>query len=258
VPIYDAGREGAYHYIAMGFIEGRTLSETLEASALGFTVAARLVTELAEALAYAHSLGIVHRDVKPSNILLDRHGLAHLIDFGLAHRREMVWDTSRSGLIVGTPAYLAPEQAPGKEGVPQPANDQYSLGAVLFELLCSRPPFLGPPLSVLVSVLQEEPPRPTTLNPDVPPGLEAICLKTLAKRPDDRYDSCQALAEDLQRWLRGERTHAEALSAAKPEPVTQWPRRRWYNEARKFAASILTVLVSFVLMTTVYRQAPVI
>jgi serine/threonine protein kinase len=254
VPIYDAGREGAYHYIAMAFIEGRTLSETLQGTALDFVGAARVISELAEALAYAHSLGIVHRDVKPSNVLLDRHGMAHLIDFGLAHRREMVWDMSRSALIVGTPAYLAPEQAPGKEDVPQPASDQYSLGAVLFELLCGRPPFTGPPLRVLVSALQEEPPRPRTLNPDVPPGLEAICLKTLAKRPEARYESCQALADDLHRWLHGEHPLAEARPRTEPAPQPPRPRPRWFRQIRNSAASILTVLVSFALMMTVYGQ----
>jgi serine/threonine protein kinase len=247
VPIYDAGCEGSYHYISMGFIEGPTLAESLADGPLDFRTAARIAEELAEALAYAHGLGIVHRDVKPSNIVLDAHGAAHLIDFGLAHRRELEWEMSQTGVIRGTPAYLAPEQARGDDAVPHPANDQYSLGAVLYELLCGRPPFLGRPMLVLVAALQDEPARPRTLNPGVPDALEAICLKTLAKRPEDRYASCQALAEDLQRWLQGEAPFALALAgtsapvgAAAP-PVPGW-RPRWLRQIRKYASTVATVL----------------
>jgi serine/threonine-protein kinase len=142
---------------------------------------------------------------------------------------------NRAGAIRGTPAYLAPEQARGNDAAPEPFNDQYSLGAVLYELLCGRPPFSGPPLKVLVSAVQLDPPRPRDLNPEVPPGLEAICLKTLAKRPEDRYASCQSLAEDLQRWLRGEPAQSE------PPRSRRWALRS-YQHMRRFAATILTVL----------------
>ena len=182
-PIYDAGRDGGYHYISMAYIRGRTLTEALAEEPLGFPAAARIVFALAEALDHAHGQGIVHRDVKPSNIVLDEHGSPHLIDFGLAHRPDLEADLDPSGRIRGTPAYLAPEQARGGDALPEPANDQYSLGVVLYELLCGRPPFTGPPLLVLVSALQYEPPHPRALNPSVPPELEAICLKTLAKAP---------------------------------------------------------------------------
>jgi len=240
VPIYDAGREGEYHYIAMAFIEGRTLAEAVSDKPFDSRNSARIISEIAEALAYAHGLGIVHRDVKPSNIVLDARGVAHLIDFGLAYRPGLVGEINRAGAIRGTPAYLAPEQARGNDDLPQPSNDQYSLGVVLYELLCGRPPFSGPPLLVLVSALQHDPPRPRDLNPGVPPGLEAICLKTLAKRPEDRYPSCQSLAEDLQRWLRGE------------PPLANQPRSRgwavgWLQPMRQFAATILAVLTVILL-----------
>jgi serine/threonine protein kinase len=232
VPIYDAGCEGAYHYIAMAFIEGRTLAEAISDRPLDFEHAARIVAAIAEALDYAHGMGIVHRDVKPSNIVLGSVGVAHLIDFGLAHRPEKEADGGRAGTIRGTPAYLAPEQGRGDDAIPQPSNDQYSLGAVLYELLCGRPPFVGPPLAVLISALQHEPPPPRTLNPDVPPVLEAVCLKTLAKRPEDRYPSCRELAEDLQGWLRGE------PSAADHPPLRDraW---RWFGQVRESAAAFL-------------------
>jgi serine/threonine protein kinase len=242
VPIYDAGREGEYHYIAMEFIEGRTLAEALLDGPTDVRQAATIIADLAEALAYAHGNGVVHRDIKPSNIVLDARGVAHLIDFGLAHRRGMADDPTRAGAIQGTPAYLAPEQAKGNDAVPHPSNDQYSLGVVLYELLCGQTPFSGPPLLVLVSTLQAEPPRPRTLNPDVPPGLEAICLKTLAKSPEDRYPSCQSLADDVRRWLRGEPTLVNP-----PEPRARGWSLRWVRQIREVAATFLAMLVLFVM-----------
>jgi serine/threonine protein kinase len=234
VPIYDAGCEGAYDYIAMAFIEGRTLADAIAADRLDFRHATRVVAEVAEALDYAHGMGIVHRDVKPSNIVLDARGEAHLIDFGLAHRPENGESTSRAcaGTIRGTPAYLAPEQARGDDDVPRPSNDQYSLGVVLYELLCGRPPFVGPPLAVLISALQHEPPAPVGLNPAIPPDLEAICLRALSKRPEDRYPSCGELSEELRFWLRD----ASSSSAQSP------PRRRarrWLGQVRDLAAAFL-------------------
>jgi serine/threonine protein kinase len=245
VPIYDAGREGKYHYISMGFIKGRTLAESRVTCAIDFAGAARIVVQIAEALTYAHGLGVVHRDIKPSNIVLDDRGDAHLIDFGLAHRGERVETMSPGGLVRGTPAYLAPEQARGVEEVPQPANDQYSLGVVLYELLCGRPPFQGPPLAVLVSALRHEPPRPATLNPAVPAALEAICLRALAKRPEDRYPSCQALADDLQRWLRTQQEASASAPASGPRP--QGRASRWARQARRIVATFVTIAVSITL-----------
>jgi serine/threonine protein kinase len=218
----------------MAYIPGRTLAEALVEGPFGYAAAARIACTLAEALDHAHGLGIVHRDVKPSNIVLDERGLPHLIDFGLAHRPDRETDFDGSGLIRGTPAYLAPEQARGNDARPEPANDQYGLGAILYELICGRPPFTGPRLAVLVSVLRDDPPRPSTLNPNVPSELEAICLKTLAKRPEDRYPSCKLLAEDLQRWLRGEPTRA-----GQKRPQNR--RLGWLRQLRGVAATLATV-----------------
>jgi serine/threonine protein kinase len=176
--------------------------------------------------------------------VLDQHGSPHLIDFGLAHRPDGETDLGSSGLIRGTPAYLAPEQARGNDALPEPANDQYSLGAVFYELICGRPPFTGPRLAVLVSILREDPPRPGTLNPNVPLELESICLKTLAKRPEDRYPSCKLLAEDLQRWLRGEPTRA---AQTRPERG----RHGWFRRLRGAAATLLTASIAILLILAV-------
>jgi serine/threonine protein kinase len=188
----------------MALIEGRTLADRLAEDPLCLHRATEIVAELAEALAYAHSQGIVHRDVKPANIRLDHQGAVYLMDFGIAYRPDSDEVPVPPGTILGTPAYVAPEQARGGQLDVLPASDQYSLGAVFYELLCGRPPFCGPLSYVLFHVIHQDPPSPRALAPKVPRPLAAICLKTLAKRPEDRYTDCQALADDLRRWLHGE------------------------------------------------------
>jgi serine/threonine protein kinase len=216
VPLLESGRDGVHHYISSAYIAGQSLDQALEAGPVSPGEAARIAFDLADALAYVHTRGIIHRDVKPANILLDPNGAPHLVDFGLAHRREVAGPLMSSDEIVGTPAYMAPEQARGGPVVPIPANDQYSLGVVLFELLCGRPPFSGPPSLVLLQAVSEEPALPRSLRPGVPKELEAICLKALAKRPEDRFHSCRALAEHLNRWLRS-KTFAPSFRWTDPE-----------------------------------------
>ena len=186
----------------MALIEGRSLDERLDEGPLAPGDAAAVAAELAEALAYAHALGVVHRDVKPANVRIDHRGDVYLMDFGIAYRPDSNELPLPPGTILGTPAYVAPEQAEGGRTDPLPASDQYSLGAVFYELLCGRPPFVGPPSYVLFHAIHREPPSPRTVEPKVPRALAAVCLKALAKRPDRRYPDCQALADDLRRWLR--------------------------------------------------------
>jgi tRNA A-37 threonylcarbamoyl transferase component Bud32 len=204
VPVYEAGRAGDQHYIAMALIEGCSLAERLVEGLLSIRRAVEIVAELAEALAYAHAQGVVHRDVKPANVRVDTRGDVYLMDFGIAYRPDSDELPLPPGTILGTPAYVAPEQAKGGQASVLPASDQYSLGAVFFELLCGRPPFCGPPSYVLFHAIHHDPPSPRSIAPKVPRSLDAICLKALAKWPERRYVDCQHFADDLRRWLRGD------------------------------------------------------
>jgi serine/threonine-protein kinase len=188
----------------MALIEGRSLAEQLSSRPIGLERATEIIAELAEALAYAHSQGVVHRDVKPANIRLDDDGAVYLMDFGIAYRPDSGEIPLPPGMILGTPAYVAPEQAQGGQSAVLPASDQYSLGVVFYELLCGQPPFCGPPSYVLFHTIHHKPPSPQSVVPKLPRALASVCLKALAKRPEDRYADCQHFADDLRRWLRGE------------------------------------------------------
>jgi serine/threonine protein kinase len=217
VPVYEAGRAGDRHYIAMALIEGHNLAEQSARGRLGIRRATEIVADLAEALAYAHLQGVVHRDVKPANVRLDAAGVVYLMDFGIAYRPDSGEVALADGSILGTPAYVAPEQAQGGQIDALPASDQYSLGVVLYELLCGRPPFCGPPSYVLFHTIHHEPPPLHTFVSKIPRSLSAICLKAMAKRPERRYPGCQEFAADLRRWLGGETpvAHPHAWSRRK-------------------------------------------
>ncbi len=223
VPLFEAGFDQDRHYIASAFIEGTTLADLVEPGGVGWDRAARIALQLAEALHYAHSEKIVHRDVKPSNVMIDVKGDAHLMDFGLARFELSEERLTQDGAILGTPAYMAPEQATGRSGEANALSDQYSLGATLYELLCGRPPFSGPPEVVLFLVTQREPDRPRAVNPGVPRDLETICLKAMAKAPADRYADCGDLADDLRRWLMDESIRARRQTV--PERARRWVRK---------------------------------
>jgi tRNA A-37 threonylcarbamoyl transferase component Bud32 len=204
VSVHEAGCVGDRHYIAMALIEGCSLAQRMAECSFELHRSTEIVAELAEALAYAHSQGVVHRDVKPANVRLDAQGVVYLMDFGIAYRPDSGEIPLPPGVILGTPAYVAPEQAQGGQTDVLPASDQYSLGAVLYELLSGQPPFSGPPSYVIFHAIHHEPTPLHSIAPKVPRALSAICLKALAKRPEDRYASCEDLAKDLRCWLRGD------------------------------------------------------
>jgi serine/threonine-protein kinase len=203
VPVYGVGSADGQAYFSMRLVEGQTLAALLARGPLRPHDAARLLATLARAVQYAHERGILHRDLKPANVLLDRAGVPHITDFGLAKR--VAGDArTPTGAIVGTPAYMAPEQVTGSRGTPSPASDVYSLGVILYEMLTGRPPFqAATPVDTMLLVLDQDPVRPRLLNPKVDPDLELICLKCLQKAPDLRYRSAAALAADLEAF--GER-----------------------------------------------------
>jgi len=204
IRIHEVGRFDEQHYFAMEYIEGASLSAHAAQVEISFTEAARLVQRVARAVDHLHRQGIVHRDLKPSNILIDRDREPHVTDFGLAKVFRTGSQSTATGVIVGTPSYMAPEQATGDSGQVGPASDVYSLGAILYELLTGRPPFREEtPLDTVMKVLSAEPPLPRTVNRRVPRELELVCLKCLARAPGDRYRSAAALAEELDRFLKG-------------------------------------------------------
>jgi hypothetical protein len=224
VPIYEVGEHQGQHYFSMKFIDGGSLGEHLPRLRQDPRAAARLLAMVARAVHHAHQRGILHRDLKPGNVLLDGQGQPHVTDFGLARRMNTQVSLSPSGAVVGTPSYMPPEQAAGKKGLTV-AADVYSLGAILYEILTGRPPFAAEtPLDTLLLVLDKEPEAPRALNPAIDADLETICLKCLQKEPAGRYESAAALAEDLERWLRGEPIQARASGAL--ERAVKWARRQ--------------------------------
>jgi tRNA A-37 threonylcarbamoyl transferase component Bud32 len=220
VPIYEVGEHDGQQYYAMRFIAGTSLAGHPRSDAR--TEARRLVT-VAGAVHHAHRRGILHRDVKPSNILVDAAGTPYVTDFGLAKRVDVQRSLTETGVPVGTPRYMAPEQAAGRKDLTV-AADVYSLGVVLYERITGRVPFGGETvLEVLRQVREAEPPRPSALAPGLDRDLETVCLKCLEKDPAKRYPTAEALAEELRRWLRGEPIEARPVRQA--ERLWRWCQR---------------------------------
>jgi serine/threonine-protein kinase len=238
VQIYEIGQADGCPYLALEFVEGPSLAEVLVRGPLSATLSATLALGLARAVHHAHQHGVVHRDLKPANVLLQVGSgdggtgtddapatvspsfrvpqlhlpTAKITDFGLAKRLDGESLQTRTGAVMGTPSYMAPEQAEGRKEV-GPAVDVYALGAILYEMLTGRPPFKGETvIQTLEQVRTQEPAPPGSLRAGVPRDLEIICLKCLHKDPRDRYPSAEALAEDLQRYLRGELIHARSFT----------------------------------------------
>lgn len=243
VPIYDVGNVHGQHFFTMEYIEGRNLSQRIADAPIEPDEAAHLMAKIARAVAYLHREGVIHRDLKPSNILLDQNGDPHLTDFGLAKTRAGA-DQTTTGAVLGTPAYMAPEQAAGRSSTVDPLADVYSLGAILYELLTERPPFReATPLDTLMQVMAGEPPLPRQLNRSVPRAMQLICMKCLSKKSSDRYATGDGLADDLDRYLREESLEAKPPSLY--QRVLRWGRRQ-----PALAARLLILGVFFGIETT--------
>jgi serine/threonine-protein kinase len=224
VQVYEVSEHDGLPYFSLEFVEGGTLSHKIGGKPQSPQFASEIVLILAGAMHAAHKKNIIHRDLKPANVLLTAEGLPKITDFGLAKKLEDDSQQTRSGAIMGTPNYMAPEQAWGETKEIGPLADQYALGAILYELLTGRPPFHGAtPLDTLEQVRSQEPIPPTRLQPKVPTDLETICLKALQKESPKRYTSCEELATDLQSFLDGKPIKARPVSKA--EIAWRWCKR---------------------------------
>jgi serine/threonine-protein kinase len=223
VPIYEVGDLEGHHYFSMKLIEGGNLTEQISRFAGQPRAAAELMMTVADAVHHAHQRGILHRDLKPRNILLDPQGSPQITDFGLAKLVEASGEATQSGAIIGTVGYMAPEQARAERTITT-AADIYSLGAILYELLTGRPPFRGATAAeTLLQVLQRSPDRPRNVRAEIDRDLETICLKCLENEPGHRYSSAAAVADDLRRWL--EHRPITARPIGNPERLWRWCRR---------------------------------
>ena len=247
VQIYEVSHQGTYPYFSLEYVDGGSLAQKLNGQGQNPRNTASFIETLARAMAVAHEAGIIHRDLKPANILLANplkavpesirrsissialqaqhpFGIPKITDFGLAKQLEQDDGRTQAGTIMGTPAYMSPEQAAGKIGDIGPLSDLYSLGAILYEMLTGRPPFVGAnPVDTIMQVMRDDPVSPTHIQPKIPRDLEIICMKCLEKPMAKRYPDCLALADDLHRFLDGE--PISARSATRLEKIRKWVRR---------------------------------
>lgn len=225
-PVFDIGQHDGVDYLTMPFLRGEPLSDRLarEGPSIGPGEAAGIAAKVARALQCAHEAGVIHRDLKPANIMLDDRGEPIVMDFGLALRetpREL--RETAEGVLLGTPAYLPPEQVGGDRGDATPRSDIYSLGIILYEMLAGRPPYRGRMQDLLLRILAGEPEPPSAYCPGLDPDLERICLTAMAKEPANRFPSMATFADALDGWLRGDRTSPSPNPRSKPRPLVRRP-----------------------------------
>jgi eukaryotic-like serine/threonine-protein kinase len=242
VPVYEVGRSETFPYIVSEYVEGITLADALTARRFSFREAARIVSQIAAALQHAHDHGVVHRDLKPSNIMLTADGIPRVMDFGLAKRDAGEVTMTVEGQVLGTPAYMSPEQASGQAHHVDGRSDVYSLGGILYELLTGELPFLGNQRMILYQVLHDEPRSPRSFNDRIPRDLETICLKAMSKEPSRRYQTAQAMADDLARYLT--RQPITARRIGRVERSWRWCRRN------SMVAGLTTAVVVALLLGT--------
>ncbi len=250
VTVYEAGRDGETLYIVSDFVRGLTLSDWLTGQKPTFREAVTLCIKIAEALHHAHEKDVVHRDLKPGNIMLDGEGQPHLMDFGLARRDVGEVTVTVDGQVLGTPAYMSPEQAAGEGHQADRRTDIYSLGVILYQLLTGELPFRGNARMLMHQVLHDEPPSPRKLNNAIPRDLETITLKCMEKEPAARYATAKEVAEDLTRWRQGEPIAAR--------PIGSFTRAaRWMNRHRSLSAlagASALFAVGFAVLSTAFVE----
>src|SRR5262245_21778896 len=240
VPIYEVGERDGSCYFSMKFVEVGQLDEVTKRGPMPLRRAVELIAKVARTVHYAHEHGILHRDIKPGNILLDAKSEPHLTDFGLARLVESESSVTQTLDVLGTPSYMAPEQAVGNNAAVSSVTDVYGLGAVLYQLLTDQPPFAGGATYETIKLLLDtEPKKPRLLNPKIDRDLSTICLKCLEKDPDGRYPSALALAEDLERWLKHEPIQARHTGVF--ARGTKWVRR---NPSSAFSLACLVALAA--------------
>ncbi len=244
ITVYDSDIVDGSLYIACEYINGGDMSRILKERGTSLKQLVVWLRDAARALAHAHEHGVIHRDVKPSNLLVSESKQVYVSDFGLARRVDDNSSLTADGSVLGTPAYMAPEQAAGKTAAVGPASDQYSVGVMLYEILTGRVPFRGNIPQILQKVVRDQPQRPKELNPNVPEDLEAICLKTLAKNPVQRYRDLNDFADDLDCWLQG-------------KPISIHPTARpglkgWLRNAKAVPMFVSAVLLAILIYLGIY------
>ena len=256
VPIHEVGERDGACYFSMGLIEGGQLDAVLKREPMPIRRAVELIVKLARTVEYAHGHGILHRDIKPGNVLLDNKGEPHLTDFGLARLVETESSVTHTLDVLGTPSYMAPEQAVGNNAAVSSATDVYGLGAVLYELLTGQPPFAGGTTYETIKLLLDtEPRQPRLLNPKIDRDLSTICLKCLEKDPKHRYSSALALAEDLERWLKHEPIHARHTGVF--ARGRKWVRRNPTSAALMASLVALAATAGWIVWKSEFIRHPV-
>ncbi len=242
VSVHEVGRDGDSVYIVSDFVRGVTLGDWLTGQQLTSREAAELCAKIADALHHAHEQGVVHRDLKPANMMIDGDGQPHLMDFGLARRDVGEITVTMDGQVLGTPAYMSPEQAQGEAHTADRRSDVYSLGVILFQLLTGELPFRGNPRMLMHQVIHDEPPSPRRMNSTIAKDLETIVLKCLEKSPERRYTSAKELADELQRFIEG------APILTRPSTVLERVFSTWKRQPRiSLVITLLGIVISILL-----------